>query len=213
MSEDDFETENRAGRPAPPGAEVAAEASPDTARSTKRSPRVKPVSADWLMRAASYYLERYATSAENLRRVLRRKVKRRAGEAGEDAGQYEPLIETTLARFAELGLLDDRAYASARLSSLRRKGTSRRMATAKLQEKGLPREVVETALEGDQTGEAEAAAAYARRRRFGPHRNPGREDRRDKEIAAMVRAGFSARLAIAAIDGTIEPDESVARPD
>ena len=160
------------------------------------------------MRAASYYLERYASSTENLRRVLRRKVKRRANEAGEDGAQHEPLIEATLARLAELGLLDDRAYASARLSSLRRKGASRTMAAAKLTEKGLPREIVEATLEKDETGEVNAAAAYARRRRFGPYRSPGREDRRDKEIAAMLRAGFSFRLAVAAIDGTIDAEES-----
>lgn len=175
--------------------------------SARRPAKPRPVNAEWLMRAAVYYLERYASSSENLRRVLRRKVERRARALGEDAGQHEPLIDATLVRLAELGLLDDQAFASARLSSLRRRGTSRRMAAAKLKEKGVSREIVAATLEADETGEAEAAAAYARRRRFGPHRSPGRTDRRDKEVAAMVRAGFSLRLAAAAVDGTLEPDE------
>ncbi|WAP71078.1 RecX family transcriptional regulator [Jiella pelagia] len=162
------------------------------------------------MRAAAYYLERYSSSTDNLRRVLRRKVMRRAQARGEEPSQHEPLIEATLARLAELGLLDDQAFASARLSSLRRKGTSRTMAAAKLREKGVSREIVDATLEADETGEPEAAAAYARRRRFGPHRSAGRPDRRDKEIAAMVRAGFSLRLAIAAVDGSLERDDCAA---
>ncbi|MCE7026660.1 regulatory protein RecX [Jiella avicenniae] len=210
MTQDRWETGEPAESQAS-GTEAVRDSPGGRTRSATRSPGLKPVSADWLMRAAGYYLERYASSTENLRRVLRRKVKRRAAAAGEDADQHEPLIEATLARFAELGFLDDRAYASARLSSLRRKGTSRTMAAAKLKEKGVPREIVETTLDEDETGEADAAAAYARRRRFGPHRSPGRGDRRDKEIAAMLRAGFSFRLAVAAIDGTIAAEDGLSQ--
>ncbi|MBP0616517.1 regulatory protein RecX [Jiella mangrovi] len=166
--------------------------------------KTKPVSADWLMRAGAHYLERYATSSQNLRKVLRRKVLRRALALGEAPEAHEPLVETTVARFVELGLVDDQAYAEARVASLRRRGTSRAMTAAKLIEKGLPREIVDATLAADETEEEAAAMAYARRRRFGPYRSPGRGDRRDKEIAAMIRAGFSMRLAIAAVDA--EPD-------
>lgn len=167
---------------------------------TKRSDQPKPVTAEWLMRAAAHYVERYATSTENLRKVLKRKVYRRAQAAGDEPERHAALVEETLARFIELGLVDDRAYAEARLASFRRRGASRAVATAKLIEKGVPRDLVEATLAADETSETEAAEAYARRRRFGPHRGPGREHRRDKEIAAMVRAGFPLRLAVAAVD-------------
>lgn len=157
------------------------------------------------MRAAVHYVERYATSTENLRKVLRRKVARRAAAAGEAPAPHEPLVEATVARLVELGLVDDQAYAQARLSSLRRKGASRVMTTARLIEKGLPREIVEATLQSDETEEAEAAAAYVRRRRFGPHRSPGRGDRREREIAAMVRAGFPLGVAVGAIDAATDP--------
>ncbi|MBO0904067.1 RecX family transcriptional regulator [Jiella sonneratiae] len=175
-----------------------------------RTPR--PISQEWLMRAAAHYLERYATSTDNLRRVLRRKLRRRALASGEATDGHEPLVEAVVARFSELGLLDDRRYAEAQLSSLRRKGASRMAAAARLSGKGVPREVVETALAGDETAETAAAAAYVRRRRFGRFRTPGRggrpdDDRRRREIAAMVRAGFPMALAITAIDAGGDGDD------
>ena len=189
-----------------------ASAVPYDALMAERTPKPKPVTAEWLMRAAAYYIERYASSTGNLRKVLRRKVMRRALALGEAPEQYESLVESTVVRMTELGLLDDRAYAAARVSSLRRRGTSTTMTKAKLIGKGLSREIVDETLSRDETEEAAAAAAYARRRRFGPHRNPDRGDRRDKEIAAMVRAGFAMRLAVAAVDGQLGGDER-ASPD
>lgn len=182
------------------------------ARSSKPA-RPKPVTADWLFRAAAHYLERYASSTENLARVLQRKIERRvraaeaAGEPFEDEDGTAPqrhraLVEATVAHFVELKLLDDRAYAEARFASLRRRGTSLRQTAAKLGQKGVPRDMLEAVAASDEMGDAAAALAYARRRRLGPHRLRDREARRDRDVAAMMRAGFSYRDSLAAIDGT-----------
>ncbi|RIY02179.1 regulatory protein RecX [Aureimonas flava] len=161
----------------------------------------RPVTRDWLFRAASHYLERYASTQANLRRVLERKVMRRALARGEEASAFEPLIAETVARFVELKLLDDRSFAEARLASLRRRGTSQRQSAAKLAEKGVDRETVSAVMAGDETDEAEAARRLARRRRLGPHRLRERAERRDRDVAALMRAGFSYTHASAAIDG------------
>ena len=165
------------------------------------SRKARPVTQEWLFRAAAHYFERYASSTENLRRVLERKVRRRADARGEDAGDFGALVEATVARFVELKLVDDEAYAQARLASLRRRGTSRRMAAAKLIEKGVARDLVAATLERDETGERQAASAYARRRRLGPYRTRDRAERRDRDVAAMVRAGFAFPIAAATVDG------------
>ncbi|MEX6505407.1 regulatory protein RecX [Jiella sp. M17.18] len=165
-------------------------------------PASRPVSAEWLMRAAAHYVERYATSVENLRRVLRRKVMRRALAAGDDPGRHEALIETTLARLVDLGLVDDRSFAEGRAASLRRRGTSRSMTAAKLRQKGVDGEMINEVLAEDETDEATAAFAYARRRRLGPFRLRQRAERRDKDVAAMVRAGHAYGHAVAVIDGS-----------
>ncbi|WP_235919416.1 regulatory protein RecX [Aureimonas psammosilenae] len=175
-----------------------------------KPPRPKPINGDWLFRAAAHYLERYASSADNLRRVLRRKIDRRLethdDPPDDDArAAHAQLIEETLERFAELRLVDDKAFAEAKLRSLRRVGASSRQAAAKLSQKGVDRTTVEDALRDDETSDREAAHRYAKRRRFGPHRMRDRKERRERDIAAMMRAGFALADARAAIDG--EPEE------
>src|SRR3954454_5000999 len=57
------------------------------------------------------YLGRFASSAENLRRVLRRRGRRRAGT--EAARAADAPIDALIARYLAAGLLDDAAYAAA----------------------------------------------------------------------------------------------------
>ena len=57
----------------------------ESGKPVRKPPR--KVTAAYLQRAAMSYLERYASSAENLRRVLRRKVDKRCRLRGEDLGE------------------------------------------------------------------------------------------------------------------------------
>jgi regulatory protein len=180
----------------------------------------RPVSLAWLQRAALHYLESYASSSENLRRVLRGKLDRRCRARGEEATPFLPLVDEVVEKAVAGGYVDDTRYAQAKVASLRRRGGSRRAIAAKLQAKGLDREAIGEALDaidrqaveretmddsaGDDAGEnAErvAAVAYARRRRLGPFRTREREERRDRDIAAMMRAGFGYQVAQGVIDG------------
>lgn len=176
---------------------------PDSASRPERKPP-RPVSREWLFRAAAYYLERYSSSSGNLRRVLQRKVLKRTRERGEEPGGFDTLVDETVAHFVELRLLDDKAYAEARVATLRRKGTSLGRTRMKLIEKGVDAETAQAALGLDETPEAEAAQRLVRRRRLGPYRLRERAERRDRDIAAVMRAGFSFRDAAAAVDGETE---------
>lgn len=169
---------------------------PDPAQ--RRPP--KPITRDYLFRAAVHYLERYASSSGNLRRVLERKILRRARERGEDPADFVPLVGETIVQLTELKLLDDQVFAQAKVASLRRRGTSRGHVFAKLAQKGVERETAAAAMAGDETEEADAALAYARRRRLGPFRIVGRAEKRDRDVAAMMRAGFSYTLAAKIVD-------------
>lgn len=169
----------------------------------RRPPR--PITRDYLFRAAVHYLERYASSSGNLRRVLERKIVRRARERNENPADFVPLIAETIAHLTELKLLDDDAFAQAKVASLRRRGTSRGQVLAKLGQKGVERETAAAAMAADETEEVDAALAYARRRRIGPFRSAGREEKRDRDVAAMMRAGFSYSLAATVIDGELPP--------
>ncbi len=158
------------------------------------------MSAAWLERAALHYLERYSASTEMLRRTLARRVQKRARARGEDPEVFADLVAATVARAVSAGLVDDARFADTRLATLRRRGTSSRGRLGQARRQGRPRDVVEAAMLAEREalpdGEAEAiddqaAQAYAKRRRLGPHRRPDqRAAYRDRDLAALARAGF-----------------------
>ena len=210
----------------PERAFVAASSEPAGSGPAREGPRrpPRPVSAAWLERVALHYLDRYSASTEMLRRTLARRVEKRARACDEDPAAFAEMVEETVARALRAGLVDDARFAQARLATLRRRGTSTRGAGAKLAAKGVPRAVVDAAMEGEREAlseaageegdvEARAAAAYARRRRLGPHRTAEtRAHHRDRDLAAMARAGFGYRLARSVIEaeGAAEPGEGPA---
>jgi regulatory protein len=161
----------------------------------------RKVTTAYLERAAKAYLERFASSSENLRRVLARKVERRCRERGEEAAPCLALIPEVIERCLRSGLVDDSRYAQARVANLRRRGGSSRMIRAKLAAKGVGREVLDEAVVASVEDELFAAHALARRRRFGPYRAGERRAFRDKDLAALARAGFPFDLARSVIDG------------
>ena len=160
------------------------------------SPR--EIETELLERWALGYLGHYTSSAENLRRVLMRRVRRHAPEAVEPA---RPLIEALLTRYREAGLLDDDAYAAGRAASLNRRGDSLRAIRARLGAKGVAAEVVAGAVgalrELGPDPDLAAACAFARRRRLGPFRRAAAD--RPRELAAFARAGFARRVAEAVL--------------
>jgi len=170
----------------------------------------RQVTTAYLQRAALAYLERYASSAENLRRVLRRKVSNRCRLRGEDPAAFQDMIDEVVAKSLRSGLIDDTRYAEARVATLRRRGGSARAIQAKLSAKGVDRTTIAAALEGEDGDEEQAARAFARRRKLGPFRPGERASYRDKDLAAMARAGFRFDVARSIVDGDRddEPDEA-----
>jgi regulatory protein len=149
---------------------------------------------DW----ALHYLGRYASSAENLRRVLMRRVRRRSPE---NAVEARPLIDALVSRYCERGLLDDAAYAAARVQSLHRRGDSIQAIRARLAAKGVAASEITAAVSELRSGASNpdlaAACAFARRRRLGPYRRGAADHAR--ELAAFARTGFSRRIAEAVL--------------
>ena len=162
---------------------------------------------DGLQRAALDYLRRNASSEDNLRGVLMRRVARSARAHGTDPTQGAAMVAEIVRRLRRAGLLDDRRYASARAEALNRRGVSGRGIRARLAAKGVAREVIEQALAGlDADAELVAALRLARRRRLGPYRPPPeRAGRRQRDLAALSRAGFDDDTAGAAIDAEDMP--------
>ncbi len=169
---------------------------PDKPR--RKIPRkVTPTS---LENIALYYLERFATSSENLRQILSRRVLRSAKHHKTDIEACDQLIDELILRYVDSGLLDDAAYARTQAASLNRRGKSIRAIRIRLRQKGVRSNIIEETLEvlAHEIGEPDLAAAiaYARKRRLGPYRgSSNKPENKDKELAALARNGFSYSLA------------------
>lgn len=164
-------------------------------------PRKPPraITAEYLDRAALHYLERYASSADNLARVLMRRVERAARAGLSDRDEGKRLIAELVERYRARGLLDDKVYAEGRARSLLRQGRPRASIARRLAAKGVGTDEIDAALEtlkeDAPSPDLVAAIAFARRRRLGPFRVKDRDAARDKDLAALGRAGFSYDLA------------------
>jgi regulatory protein len=174
----------------------------------------KPATPERLDKAALTYLERYASSAAHLRRVLLRRVDRSARAHGTDRAEGAAHVDALIERYRRAGLLDDARFAEGRIASLRRQGASARKIKAALKVKGVADAVVERAL-GDhatragRAGDADdlaAALALARRRRLGPYRMSNRGENRERDLTALGRSGFSYEIARRIIEAVNSDD-------
>jgi regulatory protein len=136
-----------------------------------------------------------------------RRVERALRVHGGDAAEGRRLVDELIERFRRSGLLDDAAYATGKVQSLRRRGTSRAVIGRMLRAKGLSAAEAEAALsdavEDGDAGDAEltAAARLARRKRLGPFRpETARAELRMRDLAALARAGFGYDVARRVID-------------
>ena len=158
----------------------------------------REIEPELLERWALHYLGRYASSAENLRRVLMRRVRRHFPEK---LPQVSPLIDALVTRYCESGLLDDTKYAAGRVHSLHRRGASLKAIRAQLAAKGIASSHIAGAVSELHSEAADpdlaAACAFARRRRLGPYRRAAADHAR--ELGAFARAGFNRRVAEAVL--------------
>jgi len=155
-------------------------------RGARRPPR--PLDPARLEELALAYVARFATSAAKLERYLARKLRERGWEA-----ESPPDVAAIVSRHMELGYVDDAAFARAKTGGLLRRGYGPRRVRQALGEAGIDEAVREDVAPGP-AARRQAALALARKRGFGPFGRTPRDEaewpkRREKQIAAMLRAG------------------------
>lgn len=160
-----------------------------------------------MQRLGLFYAGRYATTRAKLRTYLARKLRER-GWTGAGAPPVERLVE----RFAELGYVDDEAFATSRAAALTRRGYGERRVSDALFAAGIEEEQAAPARAVAREGAGEAALAFARRKRLGPFAaEPPDRAAYQKAFAAMLRAGHPSALArriLAAAPGDVpDPDD------
>lgn len=159
-----------------------------------RKPR-PPLTQAKLEEMALAYVGRFATSRSKLVSYLGRKLRERGWD-----GEVEPDLAALAEKLAELGYVDDRAFALSKARSLMARGYGERRVGLALSIAGIDEEDGDEARSHVEERAVEAALRYARRRSIGPFAkstlNPAD---REKALAAMVRAGHRLDLAKAVV--------------
>jgi len=178
----------------------------------KKSPpgkKLRKITKGRLYNIALYYLQRFDSSVENLRSVLMRRVTEYAYyNPGYETGEARQWIAEILAEFERVGYLDDRRYAEIKIRNYLASGKPARYIKLKLAAKGVSEKLADELLQEEEYDSLSMAMKLARRKRIGPFRTDAemRRQCRQKDLAALVRAGFEYETALSVIEAE-NPDE------
>ncbi|MBO6675285.1 MAG: RecX family transcriptional regulator [Rhizobiales bacterium] len=150
------------------------------------------------------YLDRYEASEASFRAMLERRVYKAARAHGEEPSDYQTMVEDEVAKAVSAGFIDNKRFAENQVYQQRGRGASAQAIQARLKAKGVSDELIDHALDHDDRDDEAAAWRYAQRRRLGPFRTTNRADKRDRDLAALARAGFRYGLASAVVDGDVD---------
>ena len=173
---------------------------------TKKSPPKPPTKAR-LRNIALYYLERFESSESNLRTVLRRRIDKYAffdkAYRPEQAYQWaDEIIEECLKK----NFVNDSRFAEFKIENYLNAGKSKRYIEQKLKQKGVEDKVIEDIFATTDYSEYDTALNFARKKKIACFRTDeeSRSANRQKDLAALVRAGFDYDVAKEVLDTTVE---------
>ena len=160
-----------------------------------------PLERAQLADLALHYAGRYMTTAKKLEDYLRRKLRERGW-----GGEGEPPVAEIVAKCVDQRFVDDVAYASSKADALLRRGYGARRIAQALHHAGVSETIRDEQAPGEQDRRM-AALALARRRRFGPFSRDALDQAlREKQVAAMMRAGHAPQHARALVEARNEKE-------
>lgn len=147
-------------------------------------------------------------------RLLERQPRTRAELAKALAARDVPeaVAATVLDRFAEVGLIDDQAFATAWVGSRHRgRGLARRALADELRRRGIDDETARDALASVSTDDEIAAATALVNRRLRAMSTLAPDVKRRRLLAMLARKGFSAGLAQRVVADALTTERELAR--
>lgn len=152
----------------------------------------KKITPQRLKNIALYYLKRFDSSVENLRQVLRRRVKTYAKTNPEfDIHNANDWIEKILEDFVRIGYLDDYRFAEMKIRGYLAAGKPERYIVPKLKQKGISERTISEIMQNQEYDAFQMALKLAEKKKIGPYRTPEtRREFRQKDMGTLVRAGF-----------------------
>ena len=162
-----------------------------------------------LRNSAISYLARYDVSEFQFKNTMKRKLsyfENNLNEYQKDQLINQIKLEMVLSRF-----IDDDRYAETKIRTIRRQGGSKRLIFAKLNEKGISKDVIQTALnivdENHENAEIIAAVNFIKKKNIGvfyKNKKIGNEidsyTLKDKWYGALARRGFSLEIVKKVLD-------------
>jgi len=157
----------------------------------------KKITENFLYNSGLAYLQRYPASIAHFKRVMTRKIDRScAYHTDQSRDECLKLLENLVQKFTELGLLNNEAYLTGMVTSMRRRGLSRKLILMKLIQKGLPEDQILRQIDsfdGEnnvQEGDLTAALILARKKKLGCFSRLDKDQDFQKQLAVLGRAGF-----------------------
>lgn len=169
--------------------------SPESKKSPKSgSPTVKlrkKISTSYLENAGAYYLQRFAASESQFRRVMERKIQLSCRDhPDQNSESCLTLLDQVVQKFVGLGYLNDHAYAQGLIYSLTQRGFSRKRIELELGKKGISRDLASSCLpDSNPEHERYKAVLYAKRKKIGPFSL--RENDQQRSLSSLARGGFN----------------------
>ena len=162
-----------------------------------------------LRNSAMSYLARYEVSEFQFKSTMKRKLsyfENNLNESEKDELINQIKSEMVLSRF-----IDDDRYAETKIRTIRRQGGSKRLIFAKLNEKGISKDVIQSALnivdENHENAEIIAAVNFIKKKNIGvfyKNKKIGNEidsyTLKDKWYGALARRGFSLEIVKKVLD-------------
>lgn len=150
-----------------------------------------------LSNVALHYLRKHSASRKGLVQLLERKV-RLQGDV--PLSEARVIIDQVVARMEQDGYLDDARMAESRTASLQRQGKSSRVIEMQLRAKGIDPALAKKSALSTPEIEFESACRLVKKKRLGVD-----PERKQKDFAVLMRAGFKADLARRALAAASEP--------
>ncbi len=161
----------------------------------KRSP--KKINFQNLEKFAFKYIERFSTSENQLRIILKKKIIKSSYFFKIKVEDHIDYIDLIIEKFKKIGLIDDKKYSESRALNLVKRGFSKKKILFNLKQKGISSETIEIALNNLKkfffNYELASALIYAKKKKIiGSEMNLEKSFKNNqKKLMKMASAGFS----------------------
>ena len=165
------------------------------------SKNARPLTVKRLTNIALYYLGRYESSVEQLRKILLRRVLKERMKGADIPADIDAAVDSIVIKAVADGYVDDRRFAEGVVRWCQSAGKSRRYLIGKLKTAGIDSDLILELTAALTDSDLDAARRFVQKKKIGCCRPLEKQKECfKKDLAAMARAGFSFEVAKQALE-------------